>query len=155
MTPSTAHAPGTLLVVLLLAGAGALGVWAAVPRRPAPRPQPGDVLLHETFDLAKAGPEGVSRRVVLKRPAVVEVDLAAGELGPVALSFGPPRPVEAGPTDLPDPDSAATTTWTADAAAPTKSFPALAPGLYVLHASAKGAPASAALRVVVRALPPR
>ena len=158
MTPPNDERPARStargVVVLLAVGALVLGYLAAKPRRPAERPQAGTVLLEATLDLAQAGAAGASRRVRLTSPAVVEVVLEPVR-GPIALTFGPPLPVENPAGDLPDPQSVATVSWTADAATPRHAFPALAPGMYVLHAQANGAADPAGVRVTVRTQPPR
>ena len=151
--PPARSSAGAVLLVLALLAVG-LGYVAARHRPPAERPQPGNVLLEVTLDLAKAGPAGASRRMRLTAPAVVDVALER-VTGPIALSFGPPQAVETAPQDLPDPGSAATVTWTADPTTPRRSFPALAPGMYVLHAEAKGAADPAGVRVTVRTQPAR
>jgi hypothetical protein len=158
--PAPARASRVAVVALLLCVAGVLGVFAARMRAPSPRPQPGNVLLDETLDLAKGGPAGVSRRVRVKDPAVLDVAVDPWwGAGPLEFSFGPPqpaKPVESGPaSDLPDPESPLTVTWTADAASPRKAFPVLAPGLYVLHVVPRDPLKTGGVWVTVRALPPR
>lgn len=160
MTPPTGAAPvrakSVAVVAALLCVALLLGYLAARPRTPAPRPESGDVLLDETLDLAKGGSLGVSKRVRLRAPAVLDVAVDPWwGAGPLLFSFGPPQPVEAGPVDLPDPASPMTVTWAADAASPRKSFPVLAPGSYVLHVAPRDPLKTGGVWVTVRALPPR
>jgi hypothetical protein len=160
MTPPSgvgpARASSVALVAMLLGVAAVLGYFAARPRTPAPRPESGNVLLDETLDLAKGGADGVSKRVRLRAPAVLDVAVDPWwGAGPLEFSFGPPRPVESGPVDLPDPASPMTVTWTAEAASPRKSFPVLAPGSYVLHVVPREALKTGGVWVTVRALPPR
>jgi hypothetical protein len=113
------------------------------------------VLLDETLDLGKGGAGGVSRRVRLREPAVVDVAIdPQWTSGPLRFSFGPPRPVDSGPPDLPDPAMPATVSWTADAGTRRTRFPALAPGMYVLHVVPERPLASGRVWVTVRTLPP-
>jgi hypothetical protein len=140
-TPLARLAPWALLLAAIVAG------WLLV-RRPAdatPRPEPGDVLLSEDLPAAP-----VSRRLRVKMPCTlrVEVGLPAGSRAAVAI--GPPQPVERSAADEPDPDAAKR--WTVASGDAAHDEPVLAPGLYVLRVVPEGGTGSMRLRV--RALAP-
>ena len=147
--PDVAAAPTTArrAAPWLLLGAALVGGYFLVrrPDAPPPRPAPGDVLLALDAPVAP-----LSRRIRVKMPCTVrvQVDLPAGVAAEVSL--GPPQPQEKSPEDAPDPDAARR--WKVESGKPHDEI-VLAAGLYVVRVVPEAA-ASGTMKVHVRAMPP-
>jgi hypothetical protein len=115
-----------------------------------PRAATSAVVLDETLDVPAGG---VSRRVRVAAPSVLEFTLAPRAGTAVDATFGAAQPVERSPVDAPDPAGA--TTWTASAGDPPRTRLTLVPGLYVLRLSGPGDAAAGPVGLRVRSLPPQ
>jgi len=132
---------------LFLAAAIVVGFFLVRrPDAPPPRPEPGDVLLSEEVPLSP-----LSRRVRVKMPCTLRVEVGVPPGATAAASLGVPQPREKSPEDSPDPETARR--WTAEAGAKPHDEVVLAAGLYVLRIVPEGAGAGT-MTVKVRALPP-
>lgn len=142
------HGGGILAAAILVA---AIGGGLALARRsdaPPQRPEPGNLLLSESFPFA-----AVSRRIRVKEPCTVEVSLDVPAGSAVKVALGPPVPPETSPEDAPDPGTS--WTWTANAGDAPHREVVLASGVYVVRFVPQGETGGRTMTARVRALPPR
>ena len=110
--PSSPPSSASKALAWVLLAVALVGGYLLVrrPAEPPPRPEPGDLLLSETLPLAP-----VSRRIRIRMPCTVRVDVGLPPGVAVTARLGPPlpsvKPAE-GATEAPDQPIPEGATWT-------------------------------------------